>query len=58
MRQIEIFFASNTKAMKEQVNIWLKEHKNAVILKMLQNTSGLLGTMNGGSIIITILYEE
>lgn len=58
MKQVEIFFASTTKDMQENVNVWLKKNKEITVLEILQNTTGLLGTTNGGSIVITILYEE
>jgi hypothetical protein len=43
--------------MQTQINVWLEENENILILKMLQSVTDDMGS-HGSSIVITILYEE
>jgi NurA-like 5'-3' nuclease len=57
LKQVKIFYASSTKEMQTQINVWLEENENILILKMLQSVTDDMGS-HGSSIVITILYEE
>jgi hypothetical protein len=49
LKQVKIFYASSTKEMQTQINVWLEENENILILKMLQSVTDDMGINMLGS---------